>query len=307
MGKAAYLFSGQGAQKPGMGKELFSISSAARTVFDAADKVLSGRVSALCFSGSAEELNDTRNTQIALLAVDLCAAAALAEQVELHPSFMAGFSLGEYAALTCAGVLELSDAFALIQKRAEFMSGCSPIGGGMAAVLSIDATVVEEICVETGAQSVNYNCPGQTVIAGLSDQLDRAIELAASKGGRAVKLPVSGAFHSTYMQPASALLAEELKKYTLHDAAVPVVSNTKAQSEASPVAWRALMPLQLCSPVRWEQSIRMLIADGVDTFIEFGPGGTLCGFLKRIDRNVRALRVEDAATLQATVAALKGD
>ena len=281
----AIVFAGQGSQYSGMGRDLYDNSAAAREIFD-----ISGAAD-LCFSGSDEELSQTINTQPAMLAVELAAAAALTE-IGITADYTAGFSLGEVAALTYAGVFNPADAFYLIRKRAEFMTECSNNGGGMAAVLKLSDEQVEALAEQYGVYPVNYNCPGQITAAGLKDKLDMFCGAVAEWGGRTVKLAVSGAFHSPYMSGASEKLQDVINSLEINEPKISVYSNVTATPYTNAHDICGLLCTQVMSPVRWQQTIENMIADGADTFIEVGPGKVLSGLIKRISKDVKIMNVE---------------
>ncbi len=305
MAKIAFLFAGQGAQYPGMGKELCEVSSAAASVFAAADSVRQG-TSAQCFTGEQEELNRTIHTQPCVYCVDLAAARAL-EQAGVHPDAVAGFSLGEVAALTFAGAFSEEDGFAFVCRRAQAMdSAAQHCPSGMAAVLKLDNETVEKICQEfVQVYPVNYNCPGQLVAACSKPELESFCNRVKEKKGRAVPLAVSGGFHSPFMDSAEQQLSEEIVRYNLHAPKLPVYANRTGepypQQEA---ACRDMLVSQITHPVQWEKTIRNMAAEGFDTFIEVGPGKTLSGLVKKILKDAHIYRVEDRATLEETLAQL---
>ena len=305
MGKTAFLFSGQGAQKPGMGQDLAAASAAAQEVFAMADSLRPGTTN-MCAVGPAEELNQTRNTQPCLFCTDLAAACAL-RAAGIQADGVAGFSLGEIAALTFAGYLSPEDGFRLVCARAQCMDhAAQETPSAMVAVLRLDNQVIEDLCHQfDGVYPVNYNCPGQLVVAGKKEQLPSFCQAAKQAGGRTVELAVSGGFHSPMMQSAAQALEEELKHFSFVPGKIPLYSNVTAHPYGgnSP---QELLTRQLVSPVLWQQTITNMIADGFDTFIEVGVGKTLMNFVKKIDKTVSAYVVEDVVSYQETVAALQG-
>ncbi len=305
--KIAFLFSGQGAQYPGMLRDLYESEPAAKAVFDCADAALQREISSLCFSGTQEELNLTHNTQPAVLAADLAAAAALKAH-GVAPAAAAGFSLGEYAALSFAGALSAEEAFRLIQIRADAMQEAVPAGeGGMAAFVGADASQVEAICEQVTAGYVvaaNYNSPVQTVVSGSAAGVDEACALAAQAGLRCVKLAVSAPFHCRLMEPAAKRLETEFVSVSFADPSIPVYMNVDGMPLPSGAAAPALLVRQAMSPVRWVQTLLNMQADGIDTFVECGPGKTLSGLVKKTLKGATVLRVENAKTFAETLSAL---
>ena len=306
--KIAFMFSGQGAQFPGMMKDLCEAESAAKAVFDAADAALGRGISALCFEGAQEDLNLTHNTQPCVLAADLAAAAALKAH-GIEPEGAAGFSLGEYAALAYAGAIPMEDVFGLIQYRADSMQeAVAPGVGAMAAMLGGSPEQVEAVCAavtEGYVVAANYNCPTQTVISGEAAAVDAAIALAREQRIRGKKLAVSAPFHCALMEPAARKLEARFGDVAFAAPSLPVYMNVDGRANADAAAIPALLVKQAMSPVRWVQTLQNMRADGFDTFIECGPGRTLSGLAAKTLEGVTILRVGDAETLRETLEALK--
>ncbi|MCI8385087.1 MAG: ACP S-malonyltransferase [Acutalibacter sp.] len=302
MGKIAFVFSGQGAQYPGMGQSLAQCGPAARAVFDLADSLRPG-TSAQCFSGTAEELSITKNTQPCLYCVDLAAAKAL-EEGGVRPDFAAGFSLGEVAAVTFGGILSEQAGFDFVCKRAAAMDEAARQNpGSMAAVLKLSNEAVEALCKEfTQVWPVNYNCPGQLVVAGEKEQLAAFQQKVKEAGGRAAPLAVSGGFHSPFMESAAQELDKALAEMSFAPARLPIYANLSAQPYGDDP--RALLVSQVKSPVRWQETIENLAGEGVDTFFECGPGKTLCGLIKKTVKTAQVFQVQDEETLKTALAAL---
>ena len=292
-----------------MGRELAEAFPAARQAFEQADAALGFSISKLCFEGPADDLQLTANTQPAILTVSAAAAAVLSEK-GIKPDFVAGHSLGEYSAYVAAGALRLADAVQLVRKRGIYMQEAVPVGqGAMAALLGLEGAAVEEVCRDASQGEVvspaNFNSPGQIVIAGAAAAVARAAELAKSRGAkRAVMLNVSAPFHCAMMQPAQDRLAVDLDAVEFKDPAVPVVNNADARLVRSAAEASDGLKRQVTSSVRWEQSMRVLLAEGVTLFVEVGPGKVLSGLMRQIDRQGECLRVEDVATLNEVVARL---
>ena len=311
MNKLAFVFPGQGAQAVGMGKDLFDQYDVAKRLFAEADEALGYSIKDMCFEGPADDLKLTANTQPAILTVSVIVNEILKEH-GVQPDVAGGHSLGEYSALVAAGVLSFKDAVALVHKRGQYMQEAVPVGeGGMAAIIGLDdetiAAACEKATKEAGeVQPVNFNCPGQTVIAGTTKGVEKAVEeLKAAGAKKAVILPVSAPFHSTLMKPAAENLADELAKVAIHDAAFPVVSNYTGELETKAEEIKANLVAQADHPVRWITCVKTMQAFGADTFVEAGPGKTLCGFNRRIDRSIKSLNVENLESLQKTLDYLK--
>lgn len=307
MGKTAFLFAGQGAQYPGMGRSLQEGSAAATAVFAAADAVRPG-TSQQCFEGSVQELACTANTQPCVYCVDLAAARAL-EEAGIHADAVAGFSLGEIAALSFAGAFADEDGFSFVCRRAQAMDRAAQHSpSGMAAVLKLENETVEQLCREfEQVYPVNYNCPGQLAAAAQRSQLAAFCKRVQESGGRAVELAVSGGFHSPFMDEAAQELAKELEHCRVQPCRIPVYANRTAQPYPhQPEEMCQLIAQQVNHPVLWEQTIRRMIEDGFDTMIEVGPGKTLSGLVKKISRTVRIFHVEDAQGVQEVRSAQEG-
>ncbi len=297
MGKTVFVFSGQGAQYPGMGKSLYDNSPAARAVFDMAERVRPGTINQ-CFEGTKEELSITINTQPCVFTADLAAAAAVAEK-GIKPDYAAGFSLGEIAAAAFSGMLSYEDAFRLVCKRAEYMDeAANNDKGAMAAVLKLTPEKVEEICKDfKRAYPVNYNSPAQTVVAASEDEIDAICSRVKEEKGKAVRLAVSGAFHSPFMSEAADKLSKYLETVEFSQPEIPVYSNYTAQPYDGD--FRALMSAQVQNPVKWQTIVENLVAEGADKFIEVGVGKTLTGLIKKINAGVTAVNIENKEGLDA--------
>jgi [acyl-carrier-protein] S-malonyltransferase len=306
MGKIAFVFPGQASQYPGMGKELAEKYSAAQAVFDEADRALGFSISEMCFSGSDEELKLTANTQPAILTCSV-AVYRILEEKGIRPDFVAGHSLGEYSSLVAAGAMKFSDAVQIVRKRGTYMQEAVPAGQGvMAAIMGLSPAVVTDACKRAAEGKVcspaNLNSPEQTVISGHADAVKRAVEIASQLGAkRAVILPVSAPFHCALMMPAQERLEKDLRKLEIAALRVPLVTNVDADTETSGEEARDALIRQVTMPVRWEESVRELIDEGVKTFVEVGPGRVLTGLLRQIERSVGALNVEDEKSLATTV------
>lgn len=301
----AFIFPGQGSQHPGMGRDLAENFAAAKQVFEEADDALGFALSELCFDGPAEELQLTQNTQPAILATSIAALRALQSETFPAPAFVAGHSLGEYSALVAANALSLSDALRTVRARGSYMQEAVPVGtGAMAAILGADLSIVNDACAEAAQGEVcgpaNVNSPGQIVIAGNASAVDRAIPILKERGAkRAVKLNVSAPFHCALMKPAQDRLADDLQKIDFQDLTVPVITNVDASPIEKGAEVRDSLIRQVSNPVRWLESVEFLINQGVQTFVEIGPGKVLSGLVRQIDRSLRCLNVEDAASLRA--------
>ena len=301
--KIAYIFPGQASQQVGMGRDLYDSFGSARAIFAQADEALGFSLSRLCFEGPEAELNQTINTQPAVLTVSFAGLKAAQEMGGNRlppPAFVAGHSLGEYTALAAAGVLDFAAAVYLARERGRLMyeAGLKK-PGGMAAVIGLDEGSLAEVCRETGTWMANINCPGQLVISGARENLARAAELAQARGARRViPLAVSGAFHTPLMQPAVDGMSRIIADLTFNEPLVPIVANTTAEPLATAEAVKAELIRQLCNGVRWQRSVEYMIDSGVSLFIEIGPGQVLSGLVKRINREVRTLNIGDAQAVR---------
>ena len=297
MGKIAFVFSGQGAQYSGMGKELYDASPAAKAVYDMADSVREG-TSKQCFEGTAEELCKTVNTQPCVFTADLAAAYALVEK-GITPDCVAGFSLGEISALAFSKMLSDEEAFRLVCRRGELMDKAATENpGAMVAVMKISPQQVEEVCSQfEKTYPVNYNSPAQTVVATTSETVDDFCETVKNEGGRAKQLAVSGAFHSPFMADAAKGLGEYMENIDFSDPQVQIYSDYTAKPYEGD--YKALVKAQVENPVKWQTIVENMVADGVDTFIEVGVGKTLTGLIKRINPDVKAFKVETPADIEA--------
>lgn len=301
MGKIAFVFPGQGAQAVGMGKDAYESNAAARAIFDRADEVLGFSLTKLAFEGPDEELRQTANTQPALLAASIALLEMYKEQ-NVKPDFVAGHSLGEYSALVAAGVFSFDDAIRLVRARGQFMEQAVPGGqGAMAAVLGAEREALQALCTDITATSglvelANVNCPGQIVVSGSAQGVAELAERGKEAGAkRVIPLDVSGPFHSSMMQSAADQLSKELADVTFNTAMAPVIANVHASPVTSGDELRELLVKQVVSPVLWEDTIRYLINEGVDTFVELGSGTVLAGLIKKIDKSVQVISVNSAA------------
>lgn len=309
--KTLFMFSGQGAQYAGMGKDLYENFAVAKDIFDRADEVLGYSIKDICFNDE-EKLGETEYAQPAILTMSVAAMKVLEEQ-GIHADMTAGLSLGEYSAYVASGAMKFEEAVALVQKRGKFMAEAVPSGvGAMYAIIGLDTELVKEACEEAVSEGLglaipaNYNAPGQVVIAGKAESVKRAAELAKEKGAKmAVQLKVSGPFHTELLLPAAEKLNTELKKMTISPMNIPVFTNVDAQIVKSEEDIVPILTRQICLPVRWEDIVNNAVENGAEAFVELGPGKTLCGFVKRIVKGVVNVNVEDSASLEKAVAKLK--
>ena len=302
MGKTVYMFPGQGAQYIGMARDFYDRYNICKAVFDLASSVTGLDIPALCFEEN-EKIHITEYTQIAMLAAETAIYMAM-EQAGLKPDYAAGLSLGEYGALIVSKALDPADAFRIIRKRGIFMQEAVPQGGAMAAVLGLEAQEIEAACAQTdGIVSVaNYNCPGQIVITGEQDAVAAAGEACKAAGAkRVMPLKVSGPFHSKMLEGAGEKLAAELEQVPLRGIVIPYVSNVTADFVTDAAQVKGLLQKQVSSPVRWQQSVERLLAEGADEFVEIGPGHTLSGFVKKINRDAAVYHIEKPEDLEAYV------
>jgi [acyl-carrier-protein] S-malonyltransferase len=310
--KLAYIFPGQGSQYAGMGKDLVEKYPASRAVFEEADDALGFAISRLCFEGTAEELQLTENTQPAILTTSIAALRAVEAEGLPAPFVVAGHSLGEYSALVAAGALSLSDAVRTVRLRGRFMQEAVPVGtGAMAAVMGADLKTVEEACGEASRGEVcspaNINSPNQIVIAGNSDAVDRTVVLLKERfQKRAIKLNVSAPFHCALMMPAQVRLAAELEKLEFNDLRLPLITNVDAARITRGDEARGALIRQVSSPVRWLESVQLLIQEGTQTFVEVGPGKVLSGLVRQIERSANCVNVSDGESIATAQVSLAG-
>ena len=308
MTKTALLFAGQGAQSVGMGRELSAHSANARGWFERANAALGYDLAAVCFEGPESELMKTEHAQPGIFLVGWVALQALLERSPgLRYEAAAGLSLGEFTALTAAGALSFEDGLRIVRQRGRLMQeACEQTQGAMAAVIGLDEAATRAVCAEAGVVLANLNCPGQIVISGRADRMNSACELARARGARkAIPLPVAGAYHSPLMAGAQAPLRAALRSVTLASPRVPVISNVTAQPHGTVSELEDRLVDQVTASVRWEDSMRSLLALGFTRFIELGPGTALSGFLKRIEKGAQILNVADPASLEATARAVE--
>lgn len=306
MSKTAFMFPGQGAQYIGMGKDFYEKEQTAREIFDKAGSITGLDMPFICFTEN-DKLSITEYTQIAMLTVETAILKVLEER-GIRPDVTAGLSLGEYGAIVACGAMRAEEAFAVVRRRGVYMQEAVPEGGAMAAVLGLSADVIEEVCQNTqGIVSIaNYNCPGQIVITGEADAVNRAGETLKEKGAkRVVPLNVSGPFHSQMLTGAGERLRKDLEKVQISEFSIPYVANLTADYVSTPENIRELLEKQISSPVRWQQSVERMLADGVDTFVEIGPGKTLSSFVKKINRDVTVLNVDKYEDLAKCLEVLK--
>ncbi len=311
--KTAFLFPGQGSQKVGMVQDLFENYDSVKALIKEADETLGFPISKMMFEGPDTELMKTEFTQPAILTASVAVWQVLKEH-GLTPDIAAGHSLGEYSALVAAGAISFADAVHTVHLRGRFMQEAVPLGeGGMAAIIGSNPETIVKVCGEVSTedlpvQAVNFNCPGQVVIAGATAAVEKACEALKEAGARrAIMLKVSAPFHSTLMEPAALRLKEVLDKIDIHDTAIPVVANVNAKEETKADEIRKNLVDQAAHPVHWEESIRNMVAGGVDMTVEAGPGTVLTGFMKKIARSVPCHHAEDVATIDEVVVALKGE
>jgi [acyl-carrier-protein] S-malonyltransferase len=310
MTKTAFIFPGQGSQSVGMGKDMFDNFPKAREVFEEADDALGFLLSEMCFSGTAEDLALTANTQPAILATSMAVFSAMEAEGFPLPDYVAGHSLGEYSALVAANSLSLKEAVKTVRKRGKYMQNAVPVGAGsMAAILGLDLETIKIACEKAAESQVcspaNINSPSQVVIAGNVEAIDRAIEIVKERGAkRAVKLNVSAPFHCALMKPAQDKLTEDLREIDFQDLRFPLVENVSARENSKGERVRTALSEQVSSPVLWKDTIEYLIEKGVKTFIEVGAGKILSGLVKQINRDVRCMNVEDSESLRNSLESL---
>lgn len=307
--KTALLFAGQGSQAVGMGRDLCEKYEVCRRLFARANEVLGRDIQKICFEGPEDVLTKTDNAQPAIFLTSLACLEALKSRIpDLGFDATAGLSLGEFTALAAAGAVSFEDGLRMVQMRGRFMQeACDATNGGMASILNMDDAALADVCREANVDIANINCPGQIVISGDKENIARAVELAKARGAkRAIPLVVAGAYHSRLMESAKVKVADALANLPMRQPTVPVVSNVTARPAGSISETKDLLVRQVTSSVRWSESMQWLAAQGFTRFIELGPGNVLSGLMKRIHKDVEMLSVSDGATLDATVAKLRG-
>lgn len=306
MSKIAFVFAGQGAQTIGMGREISKEFKSSDMIFESASQALGFDLKKMVFEGDEETLKITENTQPAILTASIACLQPLLES-KVIPDYVAGLSLGEYSALVCSEVLEFNDAVKLVRKRGKYMQEAVPLGvGTMAAIMGLENNVVVECCnsakVDGVVEPANFNCPGQVVIAGEVNAVQRAMEIAKEKGAkRAMLLPVSAPFHCSLLKPAGEMLKAEMNHIEISNFKIPLVTNVTGDVLSDVTMVKDMLVRQVSSPVLWERSVETMISLGVDTFIEIGPGKTLSGFVKKVNKDVRTFNVENLESLHKTL------
>lgn len=307
MSKIAFIFPGQGAQYTGMGRDFYEQTETGRKVFDQASELLGFSMPELVFEPN-DRLDITEYTQAAMVTTSIAMMKVFTERTGIRPDVAAGLSLGEYCALAAAGVMSDADAITTVRQRGILMQQAVPVGiGSMAAVLGMEASAIEEVLASMDdVQIANYNCPGQIVISGKKEAVEAVAEsLKAAGAKRVIPLKVSGPFHSRMLTEAGKKLGQVLENVSVSKPQIPYVANVTAQYVTDAESVKSLLEKQVSSSVRWQQSVEMMIADGVDTFIEIGPGKTLSGFMKKINRNVTVLNIEKMEDVEACAECLQ--